>query len=252
MLTHEGLDSGTCLPFGRHGLIAADVHVGIGEETSHLAEETLEELVSLLAGRIKREVGDAELAANRLRGAIAGKLRVGDEPGGAVARHLKLRHDPNTACAGIADNLGGVLLGVEETIRSHGCELWEELALDAEALVLGKVPVEDIELDCGHAVERAFEHIHRFEVAPAVDHQASPWEAWRIADGDERQLVFAARGSHQLHKCLQAAHGSDDGSGLQVNSGGRDRKRIGLVLIDRLNLFACSLHRDHQLAARCS
>lgn len=225
------------------------MHIGIGEETGHLAEEALDELVSLLAGRIKSEVGDAELAADRIGGAIAGKLRVSDEPRRAVARHLKLRHDANTACASIADNLGDILLGVVEAIRPHDGELREELAIDAEALVLGKMPVEDVELDCGHAVERTFEHIHRFEVASAVNHEAPPWEAWRIADGDSGQFVFAPRGLHQLHKRLQAANGSDDGSSLEVNSGGRDRKRIGLVFVDRLNLFARSLHRNRQLAA---
>ena len=76
---HEGLDPGTRLPFGRYGLVAADVHIGIGEKASHLAEEALDELVSLLAGRIKGEVGDAELAADRIGGAIAGKLRVSNE-----------------------------------------------------------------------------------------------------------------------------------------------------------------------------
>ena len=100
-----------------------------------------------------------------------------DEPGAGVAGHVELRHDADAAGAGVGDDVPGLFLGVVEAIGAGGSELGKELALDAEALILGEVPVEDVELHGGHGVEVALDDVDRLEVAADVDHQAAPAEA---------------------------------------------------------------------------
>ena len=58
--------------------------------------------------------------------------------------------------------------------RTPCLELGEWLALDAESLVVGEMPVEDVHLHGGHAVEIAFERVHWDEVAADVNQEAAP------------------------------------------------------------------------------
>src|SRR5580698_10979717 len=64
VISHECSDPGVRLPFGRPCLVASDVHVGVREDSCHLAKEALDELVGLLPGGIQSEVGDTELTAD--------------------------------------------------------------------------------------------------------------------------------------------------------------------------------------------
>ncbi len=78
-----------------------------------------------------------------------------------MARDIEFRHNANTALAGICDDFASLLLRVEEAVGAHSGQLGEDLALDAEALIVGQVPVEDVELYGGHSVERALDDRRR-------------------------------------------------------------------------------------------
>ena len=52
------------------------------------------------------------------------------------------------------------------------------LALDAESLIVGKMPVQHVHFHRGHTVKIALEHVDGNEVAADVDHRAAPGKAW--------------------------------------------------------------------------
>ena len=65
-------------------------------------------------------------------------------------------------------------------------ELGKLLTLDTKALVLGQMPVKDVELDCCHRIQIPFENFHRLEVAGDVNQQAAPGKARLILDLNSR------------------------------------------------------------------
>ena len=166
-----------------------------------------------------------------------------------MAGHLEFGYDADTASAGVGDEVFRHPPAYRRGRRSRAGELRIELALDAEALVFGEVPVEDVELNGGHAVEVAFEHVHRLEVPAAVDHQAAPCEPRRIVNRDRREHVVAARRLHELNQRREASHRTDHGRGFDC-ARRSDGERIRLVLIDGLNRLSRSLDYDRQRAAR--
>ena len=85
----------------------------------------------------------------------AGQLRIPDEPRRRMARHVELGDHADAAIARVRDHLAHLILRVVLAVGAHLLQLRKALALDAEALVIGKVPVEDVQLHGRHAVERA-------------------------------------------------------------------------------------------------
>ena len=92
----------------------------------------------------------------------------------------------------VRDHVAHLLLRVVLAVGAHLLQLGIPLALDAEALVFAEVPVEDVHLHRGHAVDVALDHVDRLEVAAHVDHQAAPGEARLVLNVDERKVVAAA------------------------------------------------------------
>src|SRR5205085_440077 len=116
-------------------LVAADVHVGVGEERGHLAEEGVEKLVDLLARGIERGFKDSGPSFNRVRPRRAAEFGVADEPTRAVARHVELGHDAYAALARVGDYLARLRLRVEESVGAEARETRKIFTLDAEALI---------------------------------------------------------------------------------------------------------------------
>jgi hypothetical protein len=189
---HEGEDMWVRLPVGSGRFVSTNVNVGVRKDGRHLRQEAANESIGLLACGIDGVIADTELASDLVGNASTGELWVGNEPGGAVPRHFKFRHDSNAACARIGHNLPGVLLCIEEPVGSPGGKLGIDAALHAEALVLCEMPVKDVELDGCHAVKGAFDNGDRLEVATAVYHQAAPPKTRGIVNGNCGNHVAAA------------------------------------------------------------
>jgi hypothetical protein len=119
-----------------------------------------------------------------------------------VAGNVELGHHANAAIAGVGDELADFVLRVIHAVGAHAGEPGKFLALDAESLVVGKVPVHDIQLHCCHRVEVALEHLDRDEVAADVEHQASPREARLVFDGDSGNGESGGGGLNQLQESL--------------------------------------------------
>ena len=235
MQAHEGGDTRVGLPVGREGLIASDVDVGIGEDLGHLGEKRRDQLIGFFAGGIEGVGGDAKLAADACGGGAAGERRIGDQPGGAVAGHLKLRHDADAAVVRVGDDLARLLLRVEEAVGALRCERGESEALHPEALVFGEVPVEDVHLDGGHGIEGALDDVDGFEVSAAIDHESAPGEARLVDDRDGGDDVVLVIRLYELQQRLQAVHGAYHGSRVKGHGGGGDTHPVGLILIRGLD-----------------
>jgi hypothetical protein len=95
---------------------------------------------------------------------------------------VEFGNDADAALVCVGNKLANLLLGIELPV---GCQLlqpWSAAAFDAESLIVGKVKVQDVQFDRGHAVDIALEDFERDEVARHVNHQPSPKEAWMVVD----------------------------------------------------------------------
>jgi hypothetical protein len=122
-----------------------------------------------------------------------------------VAGHIELRNHANTAVAGIGDDLAYLIVGIVLAIGAHLLQLGKTFAFDAESLIFREVPMEDVELDGGHAVEGALHVRQRNPVACDIQHQAAPGEARMVFDGHRRHAETAGIQIDQLHKGGHAA-----------------------------------------------
>ena len=84
-------------------------------------------------------------------------------------------------------------------------ELWEFLAFEAEALIVGQMEVEDVHLDGFHAVEIALEYVGGNEVAADVNEQAAPGEARLVLDGKGGSGEAVGSDFDELQESLQSA-----------------------------------------------
>ena len=168
-----------------------------------------------------------------------------------MPRHLDLGDDGDEAGLGIRDDLPGIVLRIEPAVTlavelrvpartadqrflPPSANLGQPrilLDLEPPALVLGKVPVEDVELVEGQEVDVLLHELLRHEVARDIEMAASPSEPRTIFDGDGRDLP-ANTGDRRFpqdfrwQELPQRLHGveqpglprcaSDDAGGLHV------------------------------------
>jgi len=232
---HEGHDARISLPVGSRRFVSADVNVVVGENCGHLCQEAVYEGIRRLACGIDSVVAYPELAADLIGRATTGKFRVGHKPGGAVSRHLEFRHHANTAGASIGNNLLCILLGIEKSVGSFGGQVGIDAAFHAEALVFREVPVEDVELDGGHAIKGALNHGDGLEVAAAVNHEATPAESRLVVDRNGRDHVAAAARLDELEEGFETMHGAHLACSFEFGARGRDAERVALVFIEGLD-----------------
>ncbi len=88
----------------------------VGEEFGHLSDKLIQELISLLVGRIHRGVEHTPLALNLVGPGSARKLRVADKPGRAVAGHVELRHNANSAVVRVCYQATNFVLRVVQPV----------------------------------------------------------------------------------------------------------------------------------------
>ena len=109
-------------------------------------------------------------------------------------------------------------------------QLGELLALDAESLVVGEMPVEDIQFDRRHAVEVAPQNLERNEVAANVKHQSPPGKARLVFNRERGNGESIGSDVDELQKRLQSAHRAKGGGCIQLGVAVGDIEGVGLVL----------------------
>ena len=124
----------------------------------------------------------------------ARQLRMRDDPACRVARDVEFRHDADAASRRIGDDPAHLLLGEEVAIRALALELGVGQALDAEALVVGQMQVQDVQLHDRHGVEIALDDLDRLPVARDIDHEPPP--------GNRGWSLMAAAGRYQPRRIL--------------------------------------------------
>ena len=139
-------------------------------------------------------------------GACRSQFGIGQDPAGAVAGHIELRHHADAARPRIGDHFAQLILGVELALGRDLGQLGKFFAFGAEALIVTEMPVKDIELRGGHAVERAFDRAHRFKMAAHIEHEAAPAETRHIVDGHGRQHAGAVLHGGKLQEGFEPVH----------------------------------------------
>lgn len=215
MGVHEDFDLGVGAPVFAVTLITTDVHVGIGEETGHFAEKAVDELECGFARGIECCVVDAEFVRDCIRAGRAAEIRITDEPALNVTGHIELGDDADAARGCVGDDFADLLLCVVLTVGAEFSELGVNAAFNAEALVLGEVPVKDVELDGGHSVESAQNVGDRKEVAAGIEHESAPGEAGCVFNVDGWKDVGGTEGLKELKERLHSVEGADVGFGME-------------------------------------
>ena len=201
-------------PLALRGFVPADVHELEGEQRKHLVEDALVEAQRCLgrAERVRvyapartdleavRELGVAERVVSRdRRRAVAGQLDLGHHVDVQVGGE---GHDRADLFLGVEPTVGHAV--VHGAVAAHGRRLAPRadfrqpritLDLDTPTLVLGQVPVEDVEFGRRHALEQALDLLHVVEVAPHVQHHPAPTKARLVGEleGRERAAVEGHR-----------------------------------------------------------
>ena len=146
--------------------VASDVEVGVGKKLRHFLDEFFQEFVGRFARGIHDRIDVAGAAGlERVRAGTARQFGIAEEPRPAVAGNVELGHHADAAIVRVGDELANFFLRVEHAVGTGAGQLGKYFALDAEALVVGKMPVQHVHLHRGHAIEIALEHIDGNEVA---------------------------------------------------------------------------------------
>src|SRR5690348_1162974 len=109
---------------------------------------------------------------------------------------------------GVSDEVADFRLRVIHAFGAHASQFGELLALDAEALVVRQVPVQNVHLHGSHPVEVALENVERDEVAADVNQQAAPGKTGLVFNSDGGSGESGGRYGDQLKKGLQATNGT--------------------------------------------
>src|SRR6185369_13916597 len=141
----------------------------VWKQLRHFADELVEEFEGRIARGIHRWIEDSEATLDLVRAGRAGEFRMSDHPGRCVSGHVELRQYAHAAIGSVGDDVARFVLRVEEAIRAHAGEAWEDFALDAESLVIGEVPVEDVHLGNGDGVDLVFENVDGLKMPRDID-----------------------------------------------------------------------------------
>ena len=128
-----------------------------------------------------------------------------------MAGHVEFRHHADAAVGRVGHDVADLVLRIEQRIAAELLQPRIDAAFHAEALVVRQMPVEHVELDHRHAIERALDDVHRLEVAGDVEQQAAPAEARRVPDLGSLDVPAASVAGLQLQECLQPANRPDHG-----------------------------------------
>src|SRR5437667_842674 len=205
---HARLRRGSLPPLGLWAFVAADVDELRRKEREHLVEDVLEETQHVIANT-QDVIGDAPVREYLDGLSGVAELGIRRDRGDRVSGHLDLRDHGDAAIGGVPHDLPHVVLRVEAPMRlarelperrilrsrrghrvlAPGADLGEPrvlLDLDAPALVLGEVPVEDVDLVQRKEIEMLEHELLRHEVATDIQVTSAPAESRTILDLDAR------------------------------------------------------------------
>ena len=135
------------------------------------------------------------MQAPRKPGAQQGRSPSGDESWGA--------HSEAQPSGGVG--LSQVRLPTRERVALL-VQLGKLFALNAKTLVLGQMPMQNIQLHRGHSLQRSFENFHRMEMPCGIDHQPTPGKTRPVGDRNRREIESVPVSFQQLQQRFKTAH----------------------------------------------
>ena len=214
----QRLAFGTLPPPCARRFVAPDVDVLRGEESDHLFEDLFHEIEDRGIARAEDVAAHARLRGDDVRPARASEFGVGGERRRHVARHVDLRNDLDIPACGILDDVADLPFGV---VAAEGARLARERRVAAESpgfrqtgigvdldpppLIVGQVPVEDVEVVQRCQIDDPLHLFDGIERAPHVEHHAPVAQIRFVGDADRREKHFGCFcGAHRLAERLDA------------------------------------------------
>ena len=147
-----------------------------------------------------------------------------------MTRHIELRNHADAAIPRIFDHLMNLVLRVVDAVRSFFLQQRELLAFGPEPLIVGEMPVENIQLDRLHAIKIALNHRDRYKVATDIDHQAPPRKSGLVVDADSGNGEALRSGSYPVAGKFRRADAPSGFAALRRTCVGVIFQMIGLIL----------------------
>ena len=182
-----------------------------------------------------RRIEHTPIALDLIRAWRARKLRISNQPTGGVARNVEFGDHANAAIAGVCDNLAHLFLRVVQSIGTEHVQFREALAFDAEALVVGEMPVKHIELDRGHGVEISLYDFEGHPMARDVEMQTAPGKARMVLNVNDRRFEALLTERDELPKCFETTQHSQRIRSRQTRQRLRDLQVVALVFTELLD-----------------
>ena len=169
-----------------------------GEQVDHFVEDVLEEFERRFVG-IEEPVVHAPVGRDR-GGATRAELRVARDRRLRVAGHLDLGDDRHEARRRVRNDIAHLGLRVEAAVRrgiagtgglapgADARELRISADLEPPALVVGQVPVQDVELVQRHPVDELPDELGRLVMPRGIQHEPAPGEARGVRDRQGRHV----------------------------------------------------------------
>ncbi len=241
VVAHKLLNGRVRFPLGVIHLVTADMQIRIGEDRRQFANHRVSKGVGCLFCGIQHRLQHAPVALHCVWPRGAHQLRIGYGNRRGVARHVDLRHHADTALGGVAHHLTHLFRRVEQPVAGKLRQLRIALRAETPALVVGQVPVQDVELRRGHAVDLTFDIRQRDKVTRRVEQQPTPREARRIFNGDPRQRGVFRAVLHQLEQRFHGAQRAEAGVSGDIDAVGVYREPIAFIAVrQRLRFYLFS------------
>ena len=214
------LAGGALFPAHLPALVSADVHVLSGKQRGDLSHYVLQEAEGELAAGAQDNVRRAPGVEVCHRKFVTGELGIGTDGGHAMAGHLDFGYHRDEVLGGIGHHFPHFFLGIiprgngAVKLGAGGSHLREQrilLDLDAPALVVGEVPVHDVDLVLRENVDVLFDFIYAHEVACSIHHETTPAETGIILDPDTGEGSVRLQLGKGLAGIEEAGLGGSDG-----------------------------------------
>ena len=190
-------------PFGLRRFVTADVEAVVREQCADFCQKLFDKLECFVLTGAENFLKNAAKLAQLRFFTKAAQMRVCRNHRSGVARHIDFRDDLHAAHAGIFDNAPDLLLRVIRAGRF--VQQRQRFALDAPALVVYKMPVQNIQLHTRHLVDDLFHFVRRKEMTGAVKRQAAMTVVRCVFNVDDWQrFAFCC----ELRDSRQRPHGA--------------------------------------------
>ena len=154
------------------------MHELVWKHLRQFAEQLVDGGIDRCIGRVQDRWVWPELVGGRHGHSARPPLGMGAKPTGHMAGHVEFRHHSDAAFTGFSHEPAQLI----RSVALLAGQLGVGGALKTEALVVGEVQMQHVQLVEGHAVQGAEQGLQGDETARRVQHQPAPREGRRIVD----------------------------------------------------------------------